>query len=250
MIARIAVVLALLASVAAAQTPEQLYTQGQHAYDEKRYDDAVALWTRSYEASHLPALLFNIAQAYRLHGDCSKAVEHYKKFLELDPKSPQRSTAQGFVAELTPCPVAQPEPAPPPAAAPPLTPVTVVVTPPPQQPQQPVVDRDEGGGKRLAAVVVAGGSVLARAGGAYFGHKASQLGDEVTAACKTGCVWSTVASKDADGKSAETKQWIFLGVGTAGLVASGVLYYLGASERHVVVVPRGDGAAVSWAGHW
>ncbi len=250
MIARIAFVLALVASVAHAQTPEQLYMQGQHAYDEKRYDDAIAAWTKSYDASHLPGLLFNIAQAYRLHGDCAQAVASYKKFLELDPKSPQRATAQSFVAELTPCPVAQPEP-----SAPPPPPAPVVAPPQPVQPTpmpaQPV-DTNPGHGKRLAGVVVAGGSVLVVATGLYFGHKASQLGDEVTAACKMGCIWSSVQSKDAEGKSDEKKQWILLGVGAAGLVAGGVLYYLGSDEsaHHVAIVPHADGATVSWIGRW
>ena len=147
MIARIAIVIALLASIAAAQTPEQLYTQGQHAYDEKRYDEAVALWTRSYEASHLPALLFNIAQAYRLGGDCTKAVASYKKFLELDPKSPQRSTAQSLLGELQPCPVAQPEPVQP--MPPPVAPT--VAPPPVAPPPEPAAGRCPGRKPRPAA---------------------------------------------------------------------------------------------------
>ena len=73
---RALVILCLLARAALADAPtaEQLYHAGQTAYDDKRYDDALAAWQKSYELSHLPALEFNIAQAYRLRGkpgDCA-----------------------------------------------------------------------------------------------------------------------------------------------------------------------------------
>ncbi|HEV7559138.1 MAG TPA: tetratricopeptide repeat protein, partial [Kofleriaceae bacterium] len=93
---RLALVLLLVARTAAAQPndAEHLYTEGQKAYDDKRYDDALAAWEKAYELSHLPGLVFNLAQAYRLHGDCDKAVETYQKFIDLDPKSKQRTAAE------------------------------------------------------------------------------------------------------------------------------------------------------------
>src|SRR5262249_43069716 len=109
-------IVALLAGVAAAEPEaERLYKEGQAAYDAERYDEALAAWERSYELSHLPGLVFNIAQAHRFRGDCGKAVEAYKKFVALDPKSSERPTAEGFIKELSPCPADKPTPPPPPA---------------------------------------------------------------------------------------------------------------------------------------
>jgi tetratricopeptide (TPR) repeat protein len=102
-------IVALLTAVAAAEPEaERLYNEGQSAYDAQRYDDALAAWNKSYELSHLPGLVFNIAQAHRLRGDCAKAVEAYKKFIALDPKSSERSTAEGFIKDLSPCPQDKP----------------------------------------------------------------------------------------------------------------------------------------------
>ena len=253
--------LAILAALAVATTaraqpaePERLYLDGQRAYDDKRYDDALLLWKRSYDMSRLPALLFNIAQAYRLRahpGDCTIAVERYRKFIELDPKSPRRATAEGLIRELEPCATAEAQhdklaPAPP-------APVVIAPAPAPAPVMPPLRDRDPGAGKRIAAYVAAGGGVALAVTGVYFGAKARSLGDEVTAACAHGCDWSTVAGKDAEGRSDERKQWLFYGLGAAALASGGVLYWLGTREHPtspVAVVPRGDGALVTWSGAW
>jgi len=60
---RLALVLLLVARTATAQPndAERLYTDGQKAYDDKRYDDALAAWEKAYELSHLPGLVFNLA---------------------------------------------------------------------------------------------------------------------------------------------------------------------------------------------
>ena len=42
-----------------------------------RYDEAVAWFTKAYEAWQLNEFLYNIAQSYRLSGNCKKAYEYY-----------------------------------------------------------------------------------------------------------------------------------------------------------------------------
>jgi tetratricopeptide (TPR) repeat protein len=233
------VALLLCAGVAHAQpasTAEQLFDEGQQAYDAKQYDAALVSWQKSYELSRLPALLFNVAQAFRLRaqpGDCGKAVEHYRKFIQLDPKSSQRGTAEGFLAELAAC-----------ATDVPAQPAPVSPGPEPAQPG--------GSTKRLTGSIVAAGSVVLFATGAYFGSKARALGNEVTEECARRCEFADIADRDAEGRSAVTKQWVFYGLGAAGLATGGVLYWLGTKERSapVAVVPRGDGAIVTWSGAW
>ena len=48
-----------------------------------------------------PAFIYNAGQVYRLGGEKEKAVEHYKKYLELEPKGEGAEDARQFIAELT-----------------------------------------------------------------------------------------------------------------------------------------------------
>lgn len=268
---------------------QKLYTDGQKAYEAQRYDGALIAWNRSYELSKLPALLFNIAQAYRLRGlsgDCNRATEAYRRFIDADPKSPQRASAEGFIRELASCATTTPGPAPAPAPSGPAPSPGPVAGPPAPAPapskQPPAVSagaaaggselgpiagppvpgpapRDSGPGMsradklRIASYATAGGGVVSLLFAAYFGDKASSLGDEVSDACKAGCDWATVSDKDEDGRAAERNQWIFVGVGITALAASGALFYLSTREQQrstVAIVPRGDGAEVSWTTRW
>jgi tetratricopeptide (TPR) repeat protein len=238
----IVIVLVALTAIAHAEPsePERLYNTGQVAYDAKRYDDALGAWERSYQLSRLPALLFNIAQAHRLRarpGDCTMASEAYRNFIKLDPQSPQRGVAEGFLAELGPCADAEARGAPPPVG--------------PTQPPPPQTDHG-GAGKRIASYVVGGGSLIFVAAGIYFGGQADSLGKEVTMQCARSCNFTDIAAKDADGRAAARNQWIAYGIGGAGLAVAGVLFYLGSREHApaVAIAPHGDGASVTWSGSW
>jgi tetratricopeptide (TPR) repeat protein len=229
-------VVALSPTARAEPEPERLYNDGQRAYDAGRFDDALAAWQKSYALSKLPGLLFNIAQAYRLRawsGDCTKAIDAYRRFIAVDPRSELRGAAEGFLAELSTCAETEHASA-------------------PHEPAKPVPEPvDHGRGKRLASYALGGGSVVLLGIGVYFQHQASTLAGEVTASCAHGCTFSDVAAKDADGRSAGRKAPVFYGLGGAGLIAAGVLYWVASRERSpVVVAPRGDGATVSWIGSW
>jgi tetratricopeptide (TPR) repeat protein len=256
----IVIVLVMLAAplAHAESEAERLYNQGQQAYEALRYDDALTAWEKSYALSKLPALVFNIAQAQRVRGrpgDCTKATASYRRFIALAPKSNERPQAEGFIAELAPCveQEAKPQPAapvvPPPTA---VMPPAMTGTPPAQQPM-PISEGNPGRGKRFAGYAVGGAGVVLALTGVYFGAKARRLGDEVSDECRDGCDWNLVKDKDAEGKSAETTQYILYGVGAAAIVAGGVLWWMGNSEAkrsNVAVTPTHGGAAVSWSGAW
>lgn len=240
---------------------ERLYQEGQGAYDERRYDAALALWQRSYELSQLPGLLFNLAQAYRLRGDdgdCARAVESYRKFLQLDPGSPRRAIAESWIRALEKC--AKPAPSDGPPAAQEPRPADSAAGSPQRgsagtgAETGAVRSRAPGGGapERVAGLIVAGGGAAAALVGVYFGDRARRLGDEVSGACARGCVWTSIASKDAEGRSAERTQWILYGVGAGGLIVGAALYYLGARERTptVAVAPRDGGGLLVWSRSW
>lgn len=242
---RLALALLLVSRVAAADAPdaERLYNEGQTAYDDQRYDDAVTAWQKSYQLSKLPALVYNLAQAYRLGGHCEKAVDAYTRFIALDPQSPQRADAEGRLKEIQPCPAAKPQPTPP--APHPQTP------PPPPPP--PAAD-NPGHGKRLAGLVLLGAGIVVGAGGPYFGLQARADANDVKAACGGKCEWTAaLAQKESAGKQAQTLQYAAYRAGAALVLAGALLYRSGrhASEHAAVtVVPRADGAAVTWFGSW
>jgi tetratricopeptide (TPR) repeat protein len=243
------IALALTNRVAMPDAPdaEKLYAQGQAAFDADRFDEAVSAWRRSYELSKEPGLLFNVAQAYRHRGkpgDCAKALDAYKKFVELQPTSAQRSVAEGFMAEMQTCASAEAS-----TTRPPIGPPPVVVRPSTSHDTA----TNPGRTKRIVGVAVAGGGVAIFATGLYFGIRASSLNDEVAKACSMRCDWGLYRAKDAEGKSAERNQYIFFGLGGAAIAAGGVLYWLGSRERSssmVSAAPRTNGAEITWSGSW
>lgn len=245
-----AIVVALIASTLVARLAvadgtsdaEELYNEGQAAFDARRYDDAVAAWQKSFELSNEPGLQFNLGQAYRRRGnvgDCAKAVAAYRKFIAQDPMSAQRKVAEAFAADAEKCAASETAPSP--------------TTAPIPAPNDPASSDRGASGTQVAGVAMAGGGVLLVATGLYFGHKASSLGDEVTSACGTGCDWAVFGPKDADGRSAQTKQYIFGGLGVAAILGGAVLYWLGARNQApapIAIDARRDGADIVWSGSW
>lgn len=249
--------LVMVARVASADPSEaeRLYTEGQKAYEDKRYDDALVAWQKSYELSKLPGLVFNIAQAHRLKGECTKAVASYRTFIELDPGSGQRGQAENLVKELEPC-----KDAPAPVVErhdPPIVErhdVPQVVAATRRSYPRPVTPEPRGRGKLVASAIIGVAGAAAAGVGLLFGGQADSLATEVKAACASGCAWTDIKDRDAEGHRDVVLQWSLIGAGAAALVASGVLYYLAASERSsastVVVAPRPSGATVSWQRSW
>ena len=94
--------IAALTITAAAQPPtaENLYDEGQAAYDKADYGTAIARWQAAYDLSNASGLLLNLAQAKRLSGDCVGAITTYKRFIEADPTVYQKPLAEEFVREL------------------------------------------------------------------------------------------------------------------------------------------------------
>jgi tetratricopeptide (TPR) repeat protein len=243
----------IVAARSAAANPtadaERYYNNGQTAYDAKRYDDAIAAWDKSYALSHLPALVYNLAQAHRLHGDCAEALDAYKRFVELDPKSPQRASAEGFIRDLDPCPAPTGvmEPPPPPPTLPPSPPSL-----PPSPPHHAMVAHASSG-ERVAGIVVAGVGVATAAVGGYFGAQAQSLASQVRTACASGCEYDAVKSKDQQGRSDETLQYVLYATGGAAIVTGAIVFALGSRqhvETPVAVAPLPGGAALTWSHAW
>jgi tetratricopeptide (TPR) repeat protein len=76
---------ALLCGVAAADPGQEHSTRGQSLYREGKYREAHDEFAAGYEASKLPAFVFNMAECSRLAGDVDGARDEYAKYLALDP---------------------------------------------------------------------------------------------------------------------------------------------------------------------
>ena len=225
-------------------TAERFYLEGQAAYDAADYTHAITAWTKSYELSKQPGLLFNLGHAYRLRaqpGDCKQAHASYQRFVAGDPASTHRKDADDLIVELDRC-------VNPTRATPAAVPATHVV-PATHDAREPVPNGSRT--KRTIGLVAGAGGALVFGTGLYYGNKASRISADITDTCTAGCNWDELQRKHEAGKRAEATQWVLYGAGAAAVVTGGVLYFLGSREhRSVAVTPTGNGASITWSGSW
>jgi tetratricopeptide (TPR) repeat protein len=158
----------------ARQQALRLFEEGQARYALGEYDEAIARFRQAYQLSSAPGLLYNIAQAHRLKGDCRQALEVYRHFVRLYPDAPNREDADGQISVLeTRCPA---EPAPPSGPAPPVPPAPGTSEPEAQVRTSPPVAGDTAASprrSRLALGLLAAGVVVgAAAGGIHLWNDA------------------------------------------------------------------------------
>jgi tetratricopeptide (TPR) repeat protein len=236
-------VLALLVETTAYADPaEDLYNEGQAAYDHGDYATATVKWQLAYDLSRETGLLFNLAQAKRLAGDCTGAIETYKLFVTLDPASEQRPLAEELENELDGRCATQPRPITVPRSKP-IDPIVIVM---PKEAKVPKPSRS----LQHAGIAVAGTGVLLLATGLVLGHHASTLGNEVTAACRVSCDWSKWKDDDAAGSRDANIARALDVIGGIGIASGAVMYYIGMRNTSIDVHPHEHGAAISWSGKW
>jgi len=211
------------------------YERGRRFYDLKEYGPAIEQFKLAYLADPAPGYLFNIAQAYRLDGDCTMAEDFFKKFLKADPASDKRDKIEKLIAECVPAPepsVADPEP------------VTAAPVP------APIVERrvDRGRSRRIAGIVTAaaGGALLAL--GTGLAIHVSSVSSDLEQQCATSCDWEVVRGRDASARTQSTISTVAFVSGGAAVIAGTALYLWGRSLGHdarVGVVPTTSGAMVT-----
>lgn len=156
------------------QKAKELYIKGNTQYNLGRWKEAIDLFTQAYEAYDNPDLLFNIGQAYRQDGNCSKAIFFYKRYLALKPNAANRAEVEAFITKLQPGCVEQPEPKEQPKEQPKET--TTTPTPPVTEvkdtPEE-TVDDDDGEEEVTAQPHIV--SLRAAAGPSYLSAGPSNL---------------------------------------------------------------------------
>lgn len=236
------------------QKARDLVDRGRAYHDAGDYPDAIAAFREAYTLAPSPGLLFNLAQAYRLAGQCDDAAWMYRRFLDTKPDPTQRALAEQHLATVERCghgglriaampaiETAVPEP----KAAPATTVTGAPLAIEAHAPDHPGTRKERIG----IGLAIGGGVVLASAG--YFAFDAWQASNEVSAAYQKGGKWSDVSDANGRGQRSQTMAEV-LGVAGGLAVASGaIVYALGRhteQAQHVAVVPTrgGAGVHVSW----
>ncbi|MFH0899283.1 MAG: hypothetical protein V2A73_01510 [Pseudomonadota bacterium] len=76
------------------------YDQGITHYNLGEFDLAIGEFKKAYAITGASALLFNIAQAYRLKKDYDQALYFYKTYIRLKPDAPNRPDVEARIGEM------------------------------------------------------------------------------------------------------------------------------------------------------
>lgn len=242
------------------QIPEkarQLAERGRHYHEAGDYEHAIAAFKEAYVLAPSPGLLFNLAQAYRLAGECDDAAWMYRRYLDSNPSADRRTIAENHLAVVEKCghgtfKIAAAQIAPPvteaklaPAAA--GAQLAIVSAPAPSAPSTKALLEERAG----LTLAVAGGVALA--GASWFALDAHDASNTVSNLYQKGAKGDQVAPIATRGAhSAEYAQWLGIGGGLA--VASGAaLYFLGRRTEkleRLAVAPSANGATVGMSWRW
>jgi len=252
----IATALALVPAVAVAEEPaapevippkaRALAMQGRAYHDAGDYGNAIIAFKEAYVMAPSPGLLFNLAQAYRLAGNCDDAALMYRRYIATGPSVEGRTIAEGHLEAVERC----------------SHKASLGI---PQDPGAPVsIKTDRASGSLFSTAPPSGrgrleknlGIGLAISGGvalaisAYYGFEAYESASEVEDGYAKGAKWKDLAPIDARGEHAQTYARVF-GIGGGVAVAGGVaLYLLGRRAESlppIAVAPAKQGATVSAA---
>ncbi len=165
MIAAAPLILWLAAADPAVTPARALFDRAEVQFNLGHFEAAAADYQAAYELDHRPALLFDIGQCYRNLGNYERARFYYRRFLALDPRTPNRRDTEKLIdmmsSRLDQPPartdLAPRDPAPPSTAAPAFAPSVprVDAQPAPEAAHRPVYRRAWFWG--AVAGVVAGG---------------------------------------------------------------------------------------------
>jgi tetratricopeptide (TPR) repeat protein len=226
-----------------------LAERGRASHDAGDYAAAITAFTQAYVMAPSPALLFNLAQAYRLQGDCEDAALMYRRYLATNPSAEGRALAEMHLASVERCIHMLS------LHIPPEAPSGRAVSPPPRDKLAaaqvaPLPSRKGEIEKDVGVGLAIGGSV-ALAAAAYYTVVAHNAASDVADAYAHGAKWKDVAATDARGKTAASRAKL-LGAGGAIGIAGGIVTYL--IGKHTESVPvtvattrQGVELGMSWA---
>jgi hypothetical protein len=203
------------------QEMKQHYEKATRAYDVQKYGEAVDEYQKAYEIGGDPAMLYNVAQSFRLNEQLQEALRFYRRYLQRSPNARNREDVERKIAELEKT-LEEKRKAAAAVPPPPVAPAPVVVAPLPVQ--EPPPSNEGGTGQRIAGIVIAsvGGAALITA--AITGKMASDKGDKLTQASMTGGTFDP--NLESNGKMLNTVTIVSAIVGGAAVVTGAILIVL------------------------
>jgi tetratricopeptide (TPR) repeat protein len=258
------------ASADAKERARALHAAGLRHYEARQYGRAIAAYRKAYAIYPAPGILFNLAQAYRLRGDCRRAHRAYRSFLHADSTSAQATLAREHASALSGCAAraqrakeareaaaatAAAAPAAPAATTP--APVTPAPAPPPDPqlsssspfdstpPASPAEapaatsidfggarrDVEPGRRKKLLGVGVGTAGAALLVVGIYYGLQARSAASDLDDFFAEGGTWTPELGERQDSLGRDRLLSVGFGLAGAGAIGGGAfLYWLGRNE--------------------
>jgi tetratricopeptide (TPR) repeat protein len=190
----------LLSVPALAQSTDEeqakaLYAQGEEAYAEEEFEQALKYWQAAYELSGRPLILYNMASAYEKLGRYPEAIESLDEYWRFAPES-ERGIIERRIKSLE-----------------------AKLDPGQESPATNATGRVSGGGVSVdPAWILVGVGAASLGTGAYFGLQSRSASETLSTACPTGHCDSSQASLLADYKrdSIVADAALLVGVAAAG----------------------------------
>jgi tetratricopeptide (TPR) repeat protein len=266
-LAAAAAFLALAAGTAAAQgtgtgttpptgTAAEHYERGRRLYDVKEYAAAIEEFKAAYLIDADPIYLFNLAQAYRLSGDCKSAESYFAKFLKADPATTQRAKIEKLIAECTPAPTGDT----PPTGTTDTPPTGTTDTPPTGTTDTSIVvaptapPADPGRSRRIIGLITAGVGVAALGIGTGLAIHVGGVESDLETECVAGCDWDDIRDRDSSARTKATLSTVMIVGGGVAVLGGAALYFWGRAMRTetptYTIVPTADGAIATAAFDW
>jgi tetratricopeptide (TPR) repeat protein len=209
--------------------------EGLRQFNAGHFTAAIDAFQAAYRRTPAPALLYNLAQAYRLQKNCPLALESYGRYLETNPAGKLRALTEERITEMRACvlernplplSLSAPAPAPAPGDGNGITAgLAPAPSPAPAASPAPVAAQQRVRPRKLAAIGagLAAGGLLAACG--YFAWQSHQASNEVTQVFRDGQSWNDAARGSEERGMADQRR--ALGLGVVGLVVAGVAAWLG-----------------------
>jgi len=225
-----------------------LAERGRALHDAGDYANAIVAFTQAYAMAPSPALLFNLAQAYRLLGDCDDAALMYRRYIATNPGPERSALAESQLAAMERCVqklalhIAVETANGGLVVPPPPTGLWATATPPgPSHKAQ--IEKDVGVG------LIAGGTV-SLAVAAFYAVRAHNASSDVAAAYARGARPNEIAPIDSRGKSAARAAKISGGVAAVGIAGGLAMYLLGRHDAQTPVTVAATGHSVEVSMLW
>ena len=230
----------------------RLYEQALIHFKAGALDEAIQKLQAAFLLAPAPELLYDLGQAYRLKGDCARALDFYRRFLACDPEGAALERAQVRKSEMEKCAAADagavdPSTAKPtaPSSTPPSTPLladaplagdlpstppssSVAVTiaiPPLVQARNTTPEKAPSRWRRnRPALAMAVSAVVLFSASGYFAWRAHHASDQVSQVFDQGRPWTA-----ADAETQQTGMWsdrLAMGSGILGVAAGGLAAWL------------------------